>query len=155
LKALARETSFVGHERKTPVDRNRLAWFMKTLRDYNKRNKADDQHIGPLTRTTLEVAQVLFTVFLRPDGRCDPSHADIARVVGCHRNTVAAAMAALETTGLLTWSIRFYRLAVGGIRRSTHGYRFRIPDAQKSCRSETAGESLPLSQRPCQPILST
>lgn len=151
-KSANRAKSYVGFEKRQPVDRNKLAWLMHQLREFNRRNKLPSQHIGPLTRLTLEIAQALFRVFLKDNGRCDPAHADIARVVKCHRNSVGPALAQLEATGLMTWCRRFYRTVNDEIRRSTNGYRFRIsPNAQKYGSSATAGENLPLSQEPRHP----
>lgn len=93
-----------------PADRNEKCRIIARAHGYNARHRADRQHDGPLTKTTLSVLTTLLWVFHNhASGRCFPAHQRIADEADCCRDSVIEAMKALELAGLLTWQHRLVR----------------------------------------------
>jgi radical SAM superfamily enzyme with C-terminal helix-hairpin-helix motif len=112
------------------------------LRSFNAQHKAGRQHIGPLTRTTLDVADALAS-FGATSGVCHPSYETMAAAVvkgGCSRASVYRALKALEEAGFIDWLNRIKRqvvkevddllghaCAVIKVVRASNAYRFLNP----------------------------
>lgn len=93
-----------------PLDRNAKAQIMAYARGWTARHRQPGQHIGPLTRVTLDVLRAILWDFHNAQtGRCFPSYEAIAAKAGCHRDSVRVAIKALEQAGILTW---VHRLAI-------------------------------------------
>ena len=78
-----------------------------------KRRIEERKHYGPLTGKFVDVPHAL--LWLIHDGRsgqCNPSYETIADKADCIRSTVAAAIAALEQVGILSWVNRIHRIRV-------------------------------------------
>ena len=96
-----------------PHDRNAKARIMASAKAYNARHRKKGQHWGPLTRSFLQVLEVLLWGFHNShSGRCYPSYERIAEKARCCRDTVCQAIKALETAGILTWVNRLARIEV-------------------------------------------
>ena len=84
---------------------------MAYARAWSAKHKRPGQHRGPLTRATLEVLEALLWGFHNSrDGRCFPSYESIAARAQCCRDTVHAAIRALEAAEVLTWANRLVRV---------------------------------------------
>ena len=71
------------------------------------------RHRSPITRVFLEVLEALLWGFHNSrTGCCFPSYEAIAAKAECGRSTVAEALKALESAGLLTWQNRITRAVV-------------------------------------------
>lgn len=94
-----------------PLDRNAKVRITAYARAWTARHKQPGQHRGPLTRAYLEVLEALLWGFHNSrDGRCFPSYETIAARAQCCRDTVCAAIKALELAGILTWVNRLVRV---------------------------------------------
>ena len=102
------------------------------------------KHYGAITAKYLRVLEVLLWTFHNcKTGYCFPSQATIAKAARCTPSTVALAIIALESAGLLTWVNRIKRvqervadmLGQWGKRvrvlRTSNGYRFVDPQPVK------------------------
>lgn len=108
-----------------PADRKEKQRVSAYARAYNARHRQPGQHIGPLTRTYLDVLDALLWGFHNATtGRCFPSYERIAEKAGCVRSTVHKAIVALEAAGVLTWQQRRVR-HYGRVFRTSNAYRFR------------------------------
>lgn len=108
-----------------PLDRNevaRLIWRVEADAIASRK-----KHCQPwLTGCYARVLRTLLTCFLGANGRCDPSHATLARKSGVSIATVKRALAELKKRGVLAWTRRIAR----------HGIFVRqISNAYLACRS--------------------
>lgn len=118
-----------------PLDRNaeaRWRWLI-------------DQHraAGRITADHREVGRELRRCLSR-DGRCDPSHAYLARMAACCERTVRNAIARLKACGLLDWTRRIVRTKHGA-RQTSSSYRLTLAapiDAQRPAGKERRGTNL-------------
>jgi hypothetical protein len=109
----ARREKVFGPGRAVPLDGNAKARIAAYARAWSARNKQPRQHKGPITRTFLEVLEALLWGFHNSrSGCCFPSYEAIAAKAECGRSTVAEALKALESAGLLTWQNRITRAVV-------------------------------------------
>jgi hypothetical protein len=124
------------------MDGNAKARIWAHLKGYNRTHRQKGQHIGPYTRTMLDVIQTMLFGFHNADGtgRCFPSYKTIAKVANCSDDSVERAINTAEKHGHLTWVHRIVRvwreepdLLLGGMRRvrqinrTSNGYRFFDP----------------------------
>jgi hypothetical protein len=108
-----RREKVFGPGRAVPLDRNAKARIMAYARAWGARHRQPGQHRGPITRTFLEVLEVLLWGFHNSrDGRCFPSYEAIAAKAECARSVVAEALKVLELAGVLTWAHRIARIQV-------------------------------------------
>jgi hypothetical protein len=95
------------------MDGNAKARLKVYLKGYNARMKQPRQHHGPITRAFMEVFKALLWGFHNSkSGLCYPSYEAIAARAECDRDTVYAAINALEFAGVLTWVNRITRIRV-------------------------------------------
>jgi hypothetical protein len=110
---MIRREKVFGPGRAVPLDRNAKARIMAYARAWGARHRQPGQHRGPITRSFLEVLDVLLWGFHNSrDGRCFPSYEAIAAKAECARSTVAEALKVLEWAGVLTWAHRIARIQV-------------------------------------------
>lgn len=123
-----------------PLDREAKIRIMHSAKAYNARRRQPGQHIGPLTRTFLEVLRALLWGFHNGQtGKCFPSYDAIAAKAGCSRDTVCQAIKALEAANVLAWVHRLSRVRFQGLPRlirTSNAYLFRDPLPQASRQSE-------------------
>jgi hypothetical protein len=106
-----RREKVFGKGRGRPLDRNAKVRITTYARAWTVRHKQPGQHRGPLTRAYLEVLEALLWGFHNSrDGRCFPSYETIAARAQCCRDTVCAAIKALELAGVMTWVNRLVRV---------------------------------------------
>jgi hypothetical protein len=138
-----RREKVFGKGRGRPLDRNAKVRITAYARAWTARHKQPGQHRGPLTRAYLEVLEALLWGFHNSrDGRCFPSYNTIAARAQCCRDTVCAAIKALELAGVLTWVNRLVRVdfretdLLGNLVkrtrliRTSNAYQFRDPLAE-------------------------
>jgi hypothetical protein len=138
------------------MDRNMKARISVFARAWNARHRIGRQHIGPLTRVTLDVLRALLWGFHNSrTGRCFPSYEAIAAKAECARSSVHQAIHALEAAGILDWVNRLAIIrdrcidATGAtvwhprVIRTSNAYCFRdpqqappLPQRQESPKSE-------------------
>ena len=117
----ARRAKIFGPGRGRPIDRNARARLMHQALAKRRRRI--------IARADLDVLRALLFDFLnRADGRCFPSYATIAKVVGCAVSTVAEAVKRLEQAHLLTWENRIARVRerCAGLLGPLSGWRDRV-----------------------------
>ena len=108
---LSRREKTFGPGRAVPLDRNAKARLMAYARAWSARHRQPGQHKGPITRAFLDVMQALLWGFHNSrTGICFPSYERIAERAQCARSTVAEAIKALESAGVLTWQNRITRI---------------------------------------------
>jgi len=106
------------------IDRNAAARIMTAARAYNAQHREPDQHIGPLTRCTLEVLAALLYRFGVKSGVRFPSLDALAIAANCHRDTVMASITALAASGILT-IVRRLKRERGKVLRDSNAYLLR------------------------------
>lgn len=125
-----RQKSF-GLDHGSPLTSMQKHDIMKRAIQDNEKERSANQHIGPLTRMTLVVLEVLLFEFHNSKtGRCFPSYEAVAERAKCARSTVYKAIVALERAGILGWINRLARANVCGIRRvirTSNAYTFQLP----------------------------
>jgi Helix-turn-helix domain len=124
----------------TPLDRNAKAKLLHRARCL-MRPVEKGKHYGPISAKTYAVFCALLMSFHNgASGRCFPSYARLEEAAGCCRATVAAALQALEASGLLTVLNRLVRvrwkdeaaLAVRTrVMRTSNCYAFPLGEAAK------------------------
>jgi hypothetical protein len=139
-----------------PMDRNLKTRISVFARAWNARQRTGRQHIGPLTRVTLDVLRALLWGFHNArTGRCFPGYQSIATKAGCGRSAVHLAINALEAAGIISWVNRLAIIrdrcidATGAtvwhprVIRTSNAYHFRdpqqappLPPRQESPKSE-------------------
>lgn len=136
---LTRREKVFGQGRAVPLDRNAKVRVWTAALAHTARLRQRGQHRGPLSRATLDVLRALLWGFHNQHtGRCFPSYERIAEAANVHRASVARAIDALETAGILTWENRLVRVrvAVAGLfgptsiivpQRTSNAYRFTDP----------------------------
>jgi hypothetical protein len=147
-----------GNARPLPLDRNAKVRIMVLARALSRRTEPG-RHYGELTAKTLAVLQALLWQFHNArDGRCFPAYETIAAAAGCARSTVAAAIKALEATGILSWVNRVVRVRErcrdlfgnDGIRvrvvRTSNAYCFNDPVSKSEIQTETKNQVLILGR---------
>ncbi len=135
---------------------------MRAAHAHNEKHRQPGQHRGPLTRATLDVLRSLLWGFPNNGRPCFPSYETIAAHAKCHRDTVYAAILALEAAGLLTWVNRLRR-ATERVRdlfgkmvervtlhRASNAYVFRDPgpDAPAASQWDTKTRQISKSENP-------
>jgi hypothetical protein len=134
-----RRDKLFGDGRPCPLDRNAKARVMVYARALMRRTEKGRAY-GAVTAKAFAVLEALLWGFHNArSGVCFPSYATIAERAGCARSTVAEALKALESAGLLTWVNRLVRVrercpdlfGPNGWRwrviRTSNGYRFHDP----------------------------
>lgn len=66
---------------------------------------------------------------LAEDGRCDPSHARLARLARCCERTVRRSLARLAACGLVQWTRRLVRTR-DGAKQTSSAYRLTLADLE-------------------------
>lgn len=160
-----------GAGRAVPLDRNAKVRVMQHAKAANARLRQRGQHIGPLTRATLDVLRALLWGFHNErTGRCFPSYERIALEAGVSRSTVGEALHALGEARVLRWENRLVRQRISrpGLlgpvwvnvpRRTSNAYQLLDPKPQarpvlpkSENRMETQNqESLSLGASPLDP----
>jgi hypothetical protein len=116
---------------------------MAYARAYSASHRTGRQHMGPLTRATLDILRcVVYDFHNSKSGRCYPGYQSIAAKAGFARSTVGKALAALEVAGVLTWVHRLKRRmfrapdALTGkidlqfkVERNSNSYTLKLPPA--------------------------
>jgi hypothetical protein len=134
--------------------RNRLMIYVKA---WNRRHKARGQHIGPLTRTDLELLPVLMS-FIGSDGYCTPDYRAIMRRGDFSRAAVADGITRLEAAGVIRVVNRKRRIGghkvrgqwVGGkVVNIENAYCFLavLRGAPPKSKNQTTDSALSLSQK--------
>ena len=112
MRSCCREKVF-GSGRAVPLDRNAKCRVLAYAAGYNARHRQPGQHIGPITRTSLDVLEALLRSFHNSrTGACFPSYEAIAAKADCDRSTVYEAIKVLEWARVLTWQNRIVRIQV-------------------------------------------
>lgn len=150
-----RREKVFGDGPRIPLDRNAKARLWARAKAYNATHRQPRQHIGPITRTFMEVLKVLLWRFHNGQtGRCFPGYDRIAEAAGCHRDTAIEAAKALEAAGILTWVHRLARrrhwerdllerwTPVLRVIRTSNGYRFWDDPGHESRKSENPARPL-------------
>lgn len=124
----------------TPLDRNAKARLLYRARCL-MRPIEKGAHYGPVTAKTYAVLCALLMGFHNSgSGRCFPSYARLEEAADCCRATVAAALQALEESGLLTVLNRLVRVRWKDeasfawrvrVMRSSNCYAFPSEEAQR------------------------
>jgi hypothetical protein len=128
------------------------------LREYNAKHKRGRQHIGPITRTGLDVADALAS-FGATSGICTPCYETIAAAVvkvGCSRASVYRALKALEEAGFIDWLHRIKRVMIEEIDhllghacmvmkvvRTSNAYQFLNPFRRPGQEAKPQEQSIP------------
>lgn len=128
-----------GAGRPRALDRNVKARIMVKARGL-MRPTQKGKHYGAITAKAYAVLEALLWGFHNAKtGLCFPSYETIAERAGCHRDTVAEAIKALEAVGLLTWVNRIKRVLKSAtdlfgqtgykvqVVRTSNGYQFHDP----------------------------
>jgi hypothetical protein len=112
MRSCCREKVF-GPGHAVPLDRNAKCRVLVYAAGYNARHRQPGQHIGPITRTFLDVLEALLRSFHNSrTGACFPSYEAIAAKADCDRSTVYEAIKVLEWARVLTWQNRIVRIQV-------------------------------------------
>jgi hypothetical protein len=107
-----------------PVDRNEKARLLHRARAFMRATEKGRAY-GPITAKTYAVFAALLMGFHNcGSGRCFPSYDRISEAVGCCRQTVATALAALEAAGFLGVCNRLVR--VRWKDEFSHAWRVRV-----------------------------
>ena len=107
-----RREKIFGLAKGFPHDRNARVRIQTYVMAWNARMKQEGQHQGPITAAYQRVLHALLWHFMSyRDGLCFPSYETIAEKARCCRNTVYAAILALEQTGVFSWVQRIDRVA--------------------------------------------
>ena len=135
-----RREKIFGLAKGFPHDRNARVRIQTYVLAWNAKRKQEGQHQGPITAAYQRVLHALLWHFTSyRDGLCFPSYETIAEKARCCRNTVYAAILALEQTGVFSWVNRIDRVAERGkdlfgqwmtsyrIVRRSNVYEFRDP----------------------------
>ena len=154
LKFTKRREKLFGDGRPRPLDRNAKVRIQHLARALMRRTEKG-KHYGAITAKAYEVLLALLWKFHNAkSGLCFPSYEKIAEAAGCHRDTVAEAIKALEDAGLLTWVNRIKRVAEATIDlfgqrirktrviRTSNGYAFIDPQPSKRDPSSNGTELL-------------
>ncbi len=134
-----RREKVFGDGRPRPLDRNAKARIMHRARALMHKTEKG-KHYGALTAKYVAVLEALLWSFHNArSGLCFPSYEKIAERAKCARSTVAEAIKALETAGILSWVNRIVRVRERcadlfghmGTRtrviRTSNGYAFNDP----------------------------
>ena len=143
LKFTKRREKLFGDGRPRPLDRNAKVRIQHLARALMRRTEKG-RHYGAVTAKAYEVLLALLWRFHNAkSGLCFPSYEKIAEAAGCHRDTVAEAIKALEDAGLLTWVNRIkrvpeatidlfgHRIRKTRVIRTSNGYAFIDPQPSK------------------------
>ena len=138
-----REKMF-GLGRPRALDRNAKVRVMHWARCLSRRTEKGRAY-GVVTAKALAVLEALLWAFHNArSGLCFPSYERIAEAAGCARSSIAGALKALESCGILSWVHRLKRvrepcpdlLGDNGWRwrvlRTSNAYKFRDPGAPSS-----------------------
>jgi hypothetical protein len=118
-----RREKLFGDGRPRPLDRNAKARVMVYARALMRATEPG-KHYGAISAKAYAVLEALLWAFHNAkSGLCFPSYESIADKAGCHRDTVAEAIKALEAAGVLSWVNRIKR--VGEISADMFGQRIR------------------------------
>jgi hypothetical protein len=110
-----RREKIFGLAKGFPHDRNARVRIQTYVLAWNAKQKQQGQHQGPITAAYQRVLHALLWHFTSyRDGLCFPSYETIAEKARCCRNTVYAAILALEQTGVFSWVQRIDRVAERG-----------------------------------------
>jgi hypothetical protein len=137
-----------------PLDRNAKARIMAYANGYNAKHKREGQHRGPITWAFFRVLKAILWDIHNPiTGHCFPSYETIAERAKCHRDTVYAAIHALEEIGVLDWVNRFDKIYQDGwqVIRTSNAYLFRDPlpcaTSSENHKSENPAGTLPNQEK--------
>jgi DNA-binding transcriptional MocR family regulator len=136
-----------GFGRPRALDRNAKVRIMHWARCLSRRTEKGRAY-GIVTAKALAVLEALVWRFHNAkNGLCFPSYEKIAEAAGCARSSIAGALRALESCGILSWVHRLKRvrepcsdlLGDNGWRwrvlRTSNAYDFRDPGAPNSSKA--------------------
>jgi hypothetical protein len=138
---------FVANEARcfTNIDRNLKVRLLQKVEYLERKTKFLGRRNGVVTQPGLIVYKALLLKFHNlKDGRCCPTYSTLQKVTGLCRQSIARAIAILESLGLLIVTRRLVRVtdAFGNIAvrqgSNLYGFSEAVPKG-----SVTAGESLP------------
>jgi hypothetical protein len=140
----AREKVFQNTETRVPLDREAKVRITRLAEALSRRTEKG-KHYGVLTGKFVRVLRaMLWLIHDGRSGQCNPAYETIADKAGCCRNTVCAAIKALEACGILSWVNRITRIRVRErdlfgrwalswrVVRTSNAYTFRDPKAAVS-----------------------
>ena len=137
-----------------PLDGNAKARIYAYAKGYNAKHRREGQHRGPITWAFFRVLRAILYGFHNEDtGHCFPGYKSIADKAKCHRDTVYAAIHALEACGILDWVNRFDKKYEDGwqVIRTSNAYLFRDPlpcaTASEIYKSENPAGTLPIPEK--------
>jgi Helix-turn-helix domain len=143
-RASRRREKVFGVGRPRALDRNAKTRIMHWARCLSRRTEKGRAY-GRLTAKAVAVLEALLWAFHNArSGLCFPSYERIAEAAGCARSSIAGALRALESCGILSWVHRLKRvrepcpdlLGDNGWRwrvlRTSNSYNFRDPGAPRS-----------------------
>jgi len=109
------------------LDRNDKARLMFMTRALSFQHRQPGQHIGPITRAHLDVLRSLLYDFHGPNGVCFPGYARIMMKAHVARDTIARALRALESLGVIVVINRLtHRRIDRKLVRTSNAYVFRL-----------------------------
>jgi hypothetical protein len=146
-RASRRREKVFGLGRPRALDRNAKVRIMHWARCLSRRTEKGRAY-GVVTAKALAVLEALLWAFHNArSGLCFPSYERIAEAAGCARSSIAGALKALESCGILSWVHRLKRvrepcpdlLGDNGWRwrvlRTSNAYDFRDPGAPNSSKA--------------------
>jgi Helix-turn-helix domain len=147
FRTIERREKMFGMGRPKALDRNAKVRIMHWARCLARRTEKGRAY-GVVTAKSLAVLEVLLWAFHNAkSGLCFPSYERIAEAAGCARSSIAGALRALESCGVLSWVNRIKRvreqcpdlLGDNGWRwrvlRTSNAYHFRDPGAPNSSKA--------------------
>jgi Helix-turn-helix domain len=145
--AARRREKMFGLGRPRALDRNAKVRIMHWARCLSRRTEKGRAY-GVVTAKALAVLEALLWAFHNAkNGLCFPSYEKIAEAAGCARSSIAGALRALESCGILSWVHRLKRvrepcpdlLGDNGWRwrvlRTSNAYHFRDPGGLNSSKT--------------------
>ena len=146
-RATPRREKVFGLGRPRALDRNAKVRIMHWARCLSRRTEKGRAY-GVVTAKAVAVLEALLWAFHNAkSGLCFPSYERIAEAAGCARSSIAGALRALESCGILSWVHRLKRvreqcpdlLGDNGWRwrvlRTSNAYHFRDPGSPDSSKA--------------------
>ena len=134
-------------EHSRPIDRNQAARILYLAERLEVATKAKGCRNGCLGATGLAVLRALLLRFQnRATGICCPSYAALQRATGLCRQAVADALDRLAGAGIVQWTRRIVRDAMG-CRQASNVYRMAEPNAARLHHSRPPRAAKPFPKR--------